>query len=310
MRLGFLLLVLVALVFGSAYWYEVFNPVCKTPVYYRIGSIDERFGTNEEELKRIAQNAERVWEESLGTDLFIYADDGELPINLIFDERQKNADLEQELRQDLEAKEGMSETVAAQYEGLIANFRELKREYESEVLAYETKLRTYNTKVSDWNSQGGAPPDEVAKLKAEQRELTEEQEALEARARELNTIVAELNQIGAKGNMLITDYNKIVNDYNTRFAESHEYTQGDHSIEAINVYQFNTEEELTLVLAHEMGHAISLGHVENEESIMHRLMGGQDATNGLTPEDKAEFENVCTDKGFVSSLISLIQNAF
>lgn len=310
MRTGIILLVLVAVLFGAGFWHQVVNPICKTPVTYRIGDIDERFGTDEAELRRIAQNAERLWEEGTGSDLFTYADDGALPINLVFDERQENTELERQLREDLEAKEGMSDHVAAQYDDLISEFRRLREDYESRVLSYESRLGEYNKTVTDWNAKGGAPPEELEELKAEQEALKAEQEDLEARARELNSVVAELNQIGARGNTLITDYNKIVEDYNTRFSEAHEYTQGDHSMEAINIYQFNTEEELMLVLAHEMGHALSLGHVDNSQSIMYRRMGEQKADQGLSAEDLAEYNDICGDKGIFESLLSFGKNAY
>jgi hypothetical protein len=310
MRLGTLLLLLLAVIFGSWYWYQIFNQECKTPVYYRIGTIDERFGTSKDELRRIAKNAESLWEEDLAEDLFVYTEDGKLPINLVFDERQQNANIEEELREDLESKEGMSSDVAAQYERLITEFRALKINYEAKVVTYETELKKYNTTVEGWNDRGGAPPEEVIILKEEQERLSLTQESLENRAKELNKLASQLNFIGAKGNTLITDYNKIVEKYNAQFSESHEYTQGDHSIEAINIYQFNTEEELTLVLAHEMGHALSLGHIANERSIMYRLMGAQQTDFGLSPEDIDEFKRVCEAQSTPHTLFSFVWNLF
>lgn len=310
MRLGILLLFLITIVFGGGFWYEIFDQQCKTPVQYRIGTIDDRFGTTEAELLRIVKNAELLWEKQIGEELFAYAENGQLPINLIFDERQEKADLEKELRDDLQTKEGMSDSVASQYEQLITEFRTLKKDYEKKVIVYESKLKSYNSTVTTWNNKGGVPPAQMQELKLQQEELVSEQRGLETQAKQLNNIVNQLNLIGAKGNNIITDYNEIVEEYNTRFSEVHEYTQGDHSMEAINVYQFNSEEELTLVLAHEMGHALWLDHVENGESIMNRLMEEQTIANGLTSEDVTEFQRVCKNKSFIQTLISLFQNAF
>lgn len=309
MRFGILLLFVLAMLFGSGYWYQAIDPICKTPVYYRIGNVDDRFGTSKEELKRIVKEAELIWEDRVGKDLFIYADDGRLPINLVFDERQETANFEEELREDLEAKEGMSDSVARQYEKLILEFRNYKKDYEVSVVAYETRLGEYNTTVIEWNKKGGAPQEEIEILEEEKEELANEQKILETHANELNSIVSKLNIIGARGNSIITDYNDIVEEYNTEFSTAHEYTQGDHSIEAINVYQFNTEEELILVLAHEFGHALSIGHVPNEESIMYRNMGGQKIVLGLSFEDLLEFNKVCSEKSTTQTIIEFIQNA-
>ena len=240
----------------------------------------------------------------------MYDEGGALPINLVFDERQESADLEEQLRQDLEAKEGMSDSVAEQYEKLITEFRALKQTYEAKVVAYEARLKKYNNTVTEWNKKGGVPPDEMETLTEEKDALVAEQQSLEAQAKELNKIVDQLNLIGARGNNIITDYNQIVNEYNAQFSQVHEYTQGDHSIEEINVYQFNTEDELVLVLAHEFGHALWLDHVDNEKSIMYRLMGEQDIISGITQEDVAEFKRVCEEGGFFAELVSIFQNVF
>lgn len=308
MQLGILVLVLVASIFGSGYWYTELNLPCKTPIHYRIGAIDPRFKTGTEELKRIAQNAEAIWETPLDTELFVYDESKGIPINLVFDERQEKADLQAELKEDLDAKEGMSESVGKQYETLIAEFRKLKKDYESRVVAYETKLASYNDVVSEWNSKGGAPPTEIAKLRETERSLTREQKTLESTTVKLNSLVTQLNAIGARGNSLITDYNSIVNEYNSQFSEVKEFTQGDYTGDAIDVYQFNSEDELTIVLAHELGHALSLDHVENEKSIMYHFMGAQRIDVGITVEDSAEFTRVCANPSFAVRVLRFFSN--
>src|SRR5690606_10416202 len=126
-----------------------------------------------------------------------------------------------------------------------------------------------------------------------------EYEKLQSESDVLNGIVTELNRIGARGNLLIQDYNSSVNQYNTQFGEAHDFTQGDYTPGAINVYQFDSEDELVIVLAHEFGHALALGHVENESSVMYHFMEKQDVEEGLSPEDIAHFKDMCeTEKGF------------
>ncbi len=306
MRLGILLLLLIATLFGSGYWYTMFQGVCATPIHYRIGEIDSRFTISKEELLRVAKKSEDMWEERIGQDLFIYDENAELPISLIFDARQENADREADIRDDLEAKEGMTESVAAQYERLIAEFRALKKKYESRVVSYETKLNEYNETVTDWNDKGGAPEGVIDELTATQKSLTQEQGEIEALSRKLNALASELNAIGAKGNSLITDYNSVVNKYNAEFSEANEFTQGDYTGEAIHIYQFDTDEELQIVLAHEFGHSLSLDHVQNEQSIMYAIMGGQKLNEGLSSEDTLEFNRVCQQKNTILSTIRAV----
>ena len=307
MRLGLLLLILIATLFGSSFWYQYLDTTCKIPVRYRIGNIDARFDTTEDEVKRIVKNAENLWEDALRTDVFIYdQSSNDVIINFVYDERQADADKEAELRADLDAKEGMSESVATQYELLIAEFRTLKKKYESEVVAYETALQTHNAEVSSWNDKGGAPKAVVEKLRARGESLADEQRALIERTEKLNAIAEKLNALGARGNELTTDYNAIVDAYNEEFTTAREFAQGDYKERTINIYEYTSEEELTIVLAHEFGHALSLDHVLGEDSVMYYLMEEQTTKNGIQDEDKAEFARVCTKKSMVERILSAL----
>ena len=311
MRFNIIILFFVAVIFGGVYWSNRLQIACDTPIRYRVGSVDERFDTDITEMKRIAENAEAIWEDRLNTVLFTYDEsEDSLPINLIFDERQENAIHESELRADLEAKEGMSESVAREYERLIAEFRTLTKSYESRVVTYETSLKKYNSEVEEWNDKGGAPQHVVDVLREDEASLKKEQSELEALAVKINAIVDGLNRIGAKGNKLITDYNTIVDAYNREFSEAREFAQGDYTHDAINVYQFNSEEELTLVFAHEFGHALSLGHVENEVSIMYHLMGEQSTKSGLSAEDIEEFQGVCEERPLPVRILRSLKTLF
>ncbi len=306
MRLGILFLILIATVFGSGYWYSVFSAPCKVPIRYHIGTVDERFGAKRENLIAIAKKAEAMWEEKLGKELFIYDEQGDLPVNFIFDERQKNADLEAELKEDLEAKKGMSDGVAEQYQALIKEFRTVQKNYETRVGAYESSLSAYNNEVGEWNRKGGVPPEHIQELKKKEQALNDEKKSLEVLAKKLNSLVVKLNAIGAKGNGLVKDYNTVVSEYNARFNEASEFTQGDYTGDAIHIYQFDSDDELIIVLVHEFGHALSLGHVAGEKSVMYHLMEKQRITDGLSKEDIAEFDRVCNQERSISSIVGSI----
>lgn len=57
-----------------------------------------------------------------------------------------------------------------------------------------------------------------------------------------------------------------------------------------------------MVLAHEFGHSMSLDHVDNDESIMYYLMGGQPDSLEPSNEDLASFATICGDKSAYESL--------
>jgi len=302
---------MVAILFGGGYWFYVAEAVCDVPISYHIGTIDPRFNISEEEVRNAVSVGESMWEDATGRNLFTYDEKGTLAINFVFDERQEKANEEKKLLEVLEKKEGASETVHTQYETLLSEYGELKAQYEKRTATYENNLAAYNKEVSDWNKKEGAPKDVYERLTATQHALGSEQEKLNGIAAQLNELVRKMNSIGAKGNTLNTDYNQVVEEYNTKVGEGGEFTQGDYAQKNINIYQYDTQDELEIVLAHELGHALSLDHVEGSTSIMYQLMEAQSKTTGITESDLSAFEKICgTETSFFEVFRELARRTF
>lgn len=304
---GLTLLLMVALIFGGTYWYNVAKAVCPVPISYRIGSIDPRFNISYEEVRNAVSSAESMWEDATGKNLFMFDEGAEVSINFIYDERQAQTNEEERLREVLTETKDMNESIKTQYEKLLSNYQSLKKQFETRTEAYESKLDAYNREVADWNEQGGAPKDVYERLTRTQTELAQEQEILIGLTGKLNTLAKQMNTLSARGNSIITDYNETVDEYNSKFTESHEFTQGDYENRVINIYQFGTREELELVLAHEFGHALSLEHVTGETSIMYHLMGMQSLETKVTGDDLGEFTRVCGDGSISSRMAGVIR---
>lgn len=302
MRSGFTTLLIIAVLFGTGYWYLVAEAICDVPMTYRIGTIDPRFGISEAEVRNVVSEAESMWEDATGENLFTYDTEGALAINFVFDERQEVANEQEQLEEVLDSKEAMSESVRSEYDTLMREYESLRATYEAQVAEYDTELAVYNREVSGWNEQGGAPADVFDRLEATKSELSREQARLADAADALNALVRKMNVLSSKGNSLISEYNETVEEYNGKFSEGHEFTQGDYEQDVINVYQYDSRDELVLVLAHEFGHALSLDHVEGADSIMYRLMEGQTQGAGLSEADLTEFARVCGAERSVSAL--------
>jgi len=286
----------------------VVEAVCKVPISYRIGSIDERFDITHDEARLAAADAESVWEEATGRNLFTYDEAGELPINFVFDERQAFADAEIDFRERLDETQGTNSELEETYASLVARYNTLEAEYENKATRYEERLAAYNTKVAEYNEQGGAPKDVYKKLQAEQSMLDSEVRTVNALGNQLNNLAADINKLSEQGNELIEAYNENVDAYNETFGESHEFTQGDYQGTEINIYKFVDTTELKLVLAHEFGHALSLNHVESDTSIMYHHLGAQPDTPVLTSFDLAEFERVCGEHRVNTALMDLLND--
>jgi hypothetical protein len=283
----------LTLVLAGGYWFRVAESKCNVPVTYDIGSLDERFGLSREEARAAISDAESLWENATGENLFTYTEGADFTINFVYDDRQETTDEEGEIRDILESKEEMSAHIREEYDGMLGKYAKLEATYNARVEDYEAALQAYNDEVELWNKKGGAPESVYADLEKTKARLDEESRELSARARELNQVVDTINALSEEGSEVVRDYNSDVTWYNTLFGGEREFTQGDYQGDRINIYQFGGGDELRQVLAHELGHALSLGHVEEERSIMYHLMEGGLADLKLSSADLSEFHRVC-----------------
>ncbi len=293
MRSGFSVTLIVVILFAGGYFYNLAQAVCPVPLTYKVGEIDARFELPTDEAKVAVAQAAEIWEKTTGQNLFSYDDEAAFTINFIFDERQALINEEMSFTEKLEDAEGRNEVLTITYEALVEQYEDVKSNYEREVDRFEERLATYNDTVAKYNAEQGAPPEVYAELQAERAALDAKRLELDRAANRLNIMVSEINEIGQKGNQLIANYNEHVGEFNQRFGEAREFTQGDYQSGRINIYTYKDEWELQTVLAHELGHALSLDHVESAASVMHHLIGGQPAELTLSSEDLAEFNRVC-----------------
>ncbi|MFM2381887.1 MAG: hypothetical protein RLZZ76_654 [Candidatus Parcubacteria bacterium] len=309
MRVSFATALLVTLLCSGGYFYYVAGSVCPAPLSYKIGALDTRFNLSPEDARLAVNEAEAVWEEATGKNLFSYDEEGTLVVHFTYDERQELSNSEDLLKEKLDATQTVSDAMRDTYTILVAQYNEERLVYTQNVEAYESRLSAYNAEVEKYNERGGAPADVYAELENEKRQLAREQSVLNTYANKLSSRVVEINAIGEQANKIVNTYNQGVDVYNNTFGTSREFTQGDYKNSTINIYTFENHAELVLVLVHEMGHALGLDHVENNASVMHYLLhGGKDGESltskdvVLSSEDLAEFEQVCGQKNLVERL--------
>ena len=294
-RKGFLISLMATVLFGGGYFYYIAQAVCPTPLSYSLGDIDSRFKISSDDARLVISEAESVWEDATGRNLFTYEENGKLKVNFVYDERQKLVTTEEVLKKKLDATENMSEEVGNTYQKLVLEYDKLKESYTKNVATYEKKLQAYNAEVEKYNKKGGAPEEVFVNLSLQKKSLDADQKSLNSLSASLNTLVKEINTIGEKGNSLVQTYNQGVGVYNKTFGEPREFTQGDYSNSTIKIYTFEDREQLKLVLVHELGHALSLNHVEGEKSSMYYLIGKQPNSVTLSAQDLGEFNRVCGD---------------
>ena len=75
--------------FGQAQDRPLPNGSCATPVKYRIGKLDPRFGITRQDFQRQVEEAGKAWETAAGQTLFEYDARGALEVDLVYDGRQE-----------------------------------------------------------------------------------------------------------------------------------------------------------------------------------------------------------------------------
>lgn len=293
---GFKALIVIAALGGTGYLLylqaaPLLAPPCATPIEYSVGAYDPKFGVSEARFTQALADAAAVWNQQAGRTLVEAAPPGKagIPVNLVYSDVQKATELGKNIDSEQAAYDAKKEEVNA----LRDRFSEAKSDYERASARYDAKAKAYQEQVSYWNARGGAPSGEYEKLNAEGRALEAERKALNADADAVNALAKDINAAVGELNALARKINAKVSTYNASAGE--DFDQGNYESdkdgERITVFEFKDTADLERVLAHEFGHALGLGHVENPDSIMYSFNIGEGLD--LTDEDIAELARAC-----------------
>ncbi|MDD4271190.1 MAG: matrixin family metalloprotease [Patescibacteria group bacterium] len=300
----------LALIIGLVFYFEgdlrlaeknltkIINP-CDKPIEYLIGNFDKRFGLSREDFLKAVNQAVEIWQEPINKKLFAYSDSGALKINLIYDSRQEATDKLKKLGLSIHNDQATYETLKNKYDIFNKTYDARKSELDNIVKYYEEQKANYEDEAKAANKRGGVSPEEYAILEQERKDLNNLVESIKQKQAALNKTVDDINAMASVINRLIRGLNLTVGDYNTIGAgASGEFQEGqyirDAAGERINIYQFDSQELLIRVLAHELGHALGIEHLDNPQAIMYRL--NESGNEKITADDIAALKAVCQIK--------------
>jgi hypothetical protein len=260
---------------------------CNVPLRWRIARIDSEFGLSAADANATAERAALLWESATGRELFVRDEQAGFPIAFVFDGRQAAA---QELAAQREQFELREQELLAR-EAVLTEQRErftrIQADFTSRLNAFNQWASSHNAAVRQWNRDGNIPEEILRELQANDDRLRLEEAKLSAEGRTVAALGDSLNAVLNAFQDEAEEHQRRVDALERIFATGSvlagrylEARSPDgrllNGLREIQVFQFDDLDHLALVLAHELGHSLGLGHADQAAAVMaeeHELAG-------------------------------------
>lgn len=250
------------------------NRPCPAAIKYRIGTLDPRFGITGAEFRRFVEQAANVWESD--RKFFQYDPKGKLRISLVYDTRQEFTQHVVAVRASVSEKMTQADQIKEKLAPLAENLHALDASYSDQAASFERAQDGYNQEVKRLNRAGGVPDARLQDMASERLSLRKQFNLLEEKRQALNQATDEFNTLIKKRNGLLKLVNAEADALNNSGPASVKFEEGRYvregAEERIDIFQFENNDKLLVILAHELGHALGMKHNSNPSSIMSPLI--------------------------------------
>ncbi|MEF9994390.1 MAG: matrixin family metalloprotease, partial [Acinetobacter sp.] len=250
-----------------------------TRLRYRIAEVDPRFKLSPEQVQSISQQAAQIWKEGTGQDYFVYDPNAQLEIHLIYDQRQSDSEQSRKHLSQLESNQQTWVDKKKRLDQVEQNLLWSKQ-------LLDQKKQQLDQQIQQFNQEQKFAQQNPDQFRQRKETLQQDVQILQQEISQYNQRIAQLNgQIGEL-NALDQQLDASVQQYKQRF-QPHMFHKGLFNGKQILIYEFESEADLRLTLAHELGHALGLAHNDDPKALMYPIMKDQDLLHfQLTPTDR------------------------